>query len=217
MMVLNCGTRPHWVNMCCIDIIPNFIMFVHITSAFHTAMLLTHCSLGDLVIIKKVLSLSEHMLTIKVMSTSCEIALRWVVQNTFDDVGSGNGLVPSGNKPLPEPVLSQIYVTIWYHNGLIHEYHLWALGLLNHCHPLLLLIWITWTSLPSVWERPLNHSLTPFLHRCVTSEPQRNPSAETTFLNKPPSSRETIPKVVVIGHVTLMVILGLLSWCPIGK
>ena len=24
-------------------------------------------------------------------------------------VGSGNGLVPSGNKPLPEPMLTQIY------------------------------------------------------------------------------------------------------------
>ena len=30
-----------------------------------------------------------------------------------DDVnnGSGNGLVPLGNKPLPEPMLTQIYVT----------------------------------------------------------------------------------------------------------
>ena len=32
-------------------------------------------------------------------------------QNTFDDevnIGLGNGLVPSGNKPLPEPMLTQI-------------------------------------------------------------------------------------------------------------
>ena len=28
---------------------------------------------------------------------------------------SGNGLVPSGNKPLPEPMLTQIYVAIWRH------------------------------------------------------------------------------------------------------
>ena len=27
--------------------------------------------------------------------------------------GSGNGLVPSGNKPLPKPMLSHIYVAIW--------------------------------------------------------------------------------------------------------
>ena len=28
------------------------------------------------------------------------------------NIGSGNGLVPSGNKPLPEPMLTQIYVAI---------------------------------------------------------------------------------------------------------
>ena len=49
-----------------------------------------------------------------------QIALRWMPQNTCDDncqvnIGSGNGLVPSGNKPLPEPILTQIYITIWHH------------------------------------------------------------------------------------------------------
>ena len=29
------------------------------------------------------------------------------------NIGSGNGLVPSGNKPLPEPMLTKIYVAIW--------------------------------------------------------------------------------------------------------
>ena len=29
-------------------------------------------------------AISEHMLQIKFMSTSCEIALRWIPQNTFD-------------------------------------------------------------------------------------------------------------------------------------
>ena len=29
------------------------------------------------------------------------------------NIGSANALVPSGNKPLPEPVLTQIYVSIW--------------------------------------------------------------------------------------------------------
>ena len=33
------------------------------------------------------------------------------------NIGSGNGLVPSGNKPLPEPMLTQISVTIWRHNA----------------------------------------------------------------------------------------------------
>ena len=33
------------------------------------------------------------------------------------NIGSGNGLVPSGNKPLPEPVLTQISATIWRHRA----------------------------------------------------------------------------------------------------
>ena len=46
---------------------------------------------------------------------SYEIALRWMPQDLTDDVniGSGNDLVPSGNKPLPETMLTQIYVTEW--------------------------------------------------------------------------------------------------------
>ena len=39
-------------------------------------------------------------------------------QNPFDDqinLGSGYGLVLSGTKPLPEPMLTQIYVVIWRH------------------------------------------------------------------------------------------------------
>ena len=37
--------------------------------------------------------------------------------NLTDDVniGSGNGLVRSGNKPLPEPMVAQICVAIWHH------------------------------------------------------------------------------------------------------
>ena len=31
------------------------------------------------------------------------------------NIGSGDGLVPSGNKPLPEPMLTQIYVAKWHH------------------------------------------------------------------------------------------------------
>ena len=51
-------------------------------------------------------------------STTCEIAVTWMPQNTFDEVkiGSGNGLMPSGNKPLPEPMLTQCYVG---HNAFI--------------------------------------------------------------------------------------------------
>ena len=39
-------------------------------------------------------------------------------KNTYDDQvnsGSGNGLVPSGNKPLPEMMMPRIYVAIYHH------------------------------------------------------------------------------------------------------
>ena len=59
-------------------------------------------------------SIFEHILWIKFM---CEIALRWMPQNDFDDkpnIGSGNSLMPDGIKPLPEPILTKmITVKIW--------------------------------------------------------------------------------------------------------
>ena len=33
----------------------------------------------------------------------------------LDNIGSGNGLVLSGNEPLAEPVLTQIFIPIWCH------------------------------------------------------------------------------------------------------
>ena len=65
---------------------------------------------------------------------SYEIALRWMPQDLTDDkstlvqarpnnsgIGSGNGLVPSGNKPLPEAMLTQIchHMASLGHNELI--------------------------------------------------------------------------------------------------
>ena len=56
------------------------------------------------------------MLRIKFMDTSCEIAINSMPQNTRDvNTGLGNGLLPKGNNPLPEPMLTQIYVAIWSH------------------------------------------------------------------------------------------------------
>ena len=45
---------------------------------------------------------------IDIWSIPCEITLGWMLQDLADkvNIGSGNGLVPSGNKPLPEPVLT---------------------------------------------------------------------------------------------------------------
>ena len=37
------------------------------------------------------------------------------IVNTY----SGNGLMPSGTKPLPEPMLTQIYDTIWCHKATV--------------------------------------------------------------------------------------------------
>ena len=34
-------------------------------------------------------------------------------------IGSGNDLVSSGHRPLPEPKLTQIYVPIWNHQAKI--------------------------------------------------------------------------------------------------
>ena len=44
------------------------------------------------------------------MSIFSAIACMWMVQDPSHDkvnIGSGNGLVPSGSKPLPEPMLTQ--------------------------------------------------------------------------------------------------------------
>ena len=44
---------------------------------------------------------------------SCEIVLKWMSLGLHwwsVNIGSGNGLMPSGNKPLPEPMLTQISV-----------------------------------------------------------------------------------------------------------
>ena len=51
---------------------------------------------------------------------SFEIALRWMPLDIYSwevNIGLGNGLVPSGNKPLPEPMLTQISVAIWRHEA----------------------------------------------------------------------------------------------------
>ena len=44
-------------------------------------------------------------------------------------IGSGNGLVPSGNKPLPEPMLAKVSVAFIGHNGLIKQSFEWLVKL----------------------------------------------------------------------------------------
>ena len=69
--------------------------------------LLIHWTLGDLK--KKVFTqvIFKLIIVIDGWGISCEIALRWMSLDITDDklIGSGNGLVPSGTQPLPEPML----------------------------------------------------------------------------------------------------------------
>ena len=61
----------------------------------------------------------KQVLVIDSWDISCEIALRWMSLDLANDqwqvnIGSGNDSVPSGNKPLPEPLLTQSYDAIWH-------------------------------------------------------------------------------------------------------
>ena len=40
-----------------------------------------------------------------------------MLQNTFEDKSTLAQVMASGNKPLPEPVLTHISVTIWHQNA----------------------------------------------------------------------------------------------------
>ena len=61
----------------------------------------------------------KQILVIDGWGISCEITLQWMSLTGLHwwsvNIGSGNGLVPSGNKPLPEPVLTKISNAIWRH------------------------------------------------------------------------------------------------------
>ena len=57
------------------------------------------------------------MMMSDILSIQINITLEWMPEERNVDrnhvPGSGNGLVPSGNKPLHEPVLSNISEAIW--------------------------------------------------------------------------------------------------------
>ena len=107
----------------------------------------THWPLGDVVVISKV----QYSNTCYRLS-SCEIALQlnatdhlwwWV------SIGSGCGLVPSANKPLPEPMLTQIHVAIWQWGPTWHynDYSLWPvifMSFLIWLHNLMIGTALTW-------------------------------------------------------------------------
>ena len=43
-------------------------------------------------------------------------------------IDCGNDLVPPGNRPLPEPMLTQVYVAVWRHRAKVDQmcYAKWA-------------------------------------------------------------------------------------------
>ena len=45
----------------------------------------------------------------------CNCSQGVVTKGHWVNIGSGNYLVPSGTKPLPEPILTEISVAIWRH------------------------------------------------------------------------------------------------------
>ena len=58
----------------------------------------------------------KQILVIAGWGISCDIAIIWMSLGFADDQSTlVQGLVPSGNKPLPEPLLTQISVNIWHH------------------------------------------------------------------------------------------------------
>ena len=59
--------------------------------------------------------ISEHALH-WIQEPFCEATLRWKPQMlVISQYCLGNCLVPSGNMPLPEPTLTEIYAAIWRH------------------------------------------------------------------------------------------------------
>ena len=57
------------------------------------------------------------LLVFVILGICHEIALRWMPQDTTEKevkIVSANGLVPSDNKPLPEPMLTKFH-DMWYH------------------------------------------------------------------------------------------------------
>ena len=50
------------------------------------------------------------------LGTHCEIALRWMPWNPYDKSTLGQ-IIADDNKSLPEPMLTQMYVTMWCHKA----------------------------------------------------------------------------------------------------
>ena len=109
-------TRPQWVNFVIVAVLVDLHLFVCV-SLLHILLYSLSCCTRDTDVnwlaprrcennFESVIS--KHMLWIKFMSISCEITLRRIPQNTFND-----------KSMLIQVMLSQIYVGIWHHKAIM--------------------------------------------------------------------------------------------------
>ena len=54
------------------------------------------------------------------------------------NTSSGNDLVPSGNKPLPDPVFTKFYDVIWHHYAIVGQAELKVKQYEDICAPKIL-------------------------------------------------------------------------------
>ena len=88
------------------------IRVVNVWDGIDFKLCLTHWPLGDLnEIFKLILVIVDWGILLWICSQMNVTGPYWWWVN----IGSGNGLVPSANKPLPEPMLTRISVAIWRH------------------------------------------------------------------------------------------------------
>ena len=74
----------------------------------------THWPLGDAALILNTFEIFKLISRIDILSLSNEIALRWMTKDLTHDTST------SGTKPLPHPMLAQLYDTIWWYQTIIY-------------------------------------------------------------------------------------------------
>ena len=113
-----CVTRPRWVNSYIVKELWNTIWIYQ----WHCEILwYLHCFMACLTDagINKMAGILQTKFSNVILTEKFYILLKFYwslslgVWLTIGGIGSGFGLMPSGNKPISEPVLTWILVTIW--------------------------------------------------------------------------------------------------------
>ena len=73
---------------------------------------LTQWPIGDASILKKYIYICVYILNFDTRVDIVLMSLLHAITNDKVNIGSGNGLLPSGNELLPGPMLTQFYVAI---------------------------------------------------------------------------------------------------------